>query len=77
LRKVHNEELQLVLFAKYNYSKQVKEDEMGRVCSTHGEEKKNAYRLSVVKPEGKRPLGRPRCRWVYNIKIDLRERGWE
>jgi hypothetical protein len=28
-------------------------------------------------PEGKRPLGRPRCRWVDNIKIDLREIGWD
>jgi hypothetical protein len=30
----------------------------------------------VGKPEGKRPLGRPRCGWVNNIKIDLREIGW-
>jgi hypothetical protein len=30
----------------------------------------------VGKPEGKRPLGRPRCRWVDNIKKDLREIGW-
>jgi hypothetical protein len=30
----------------------------------------------VGKPEGKRPLGRPRCRWVDNIKIDLREIEW-
>jgi hypothetical protein len=29
------------------------------------------------KPEGKRPVGRPRCRWVYNIKMDLREIGWD
>jgi hypothetical protein len=36
-------------------------------------EKKNAYRLLVDKPEGKRPLGRPRRRWVDNIKIDLVE----
>jgi hypothetical protein len=35
-----------------------------------------AYMLLVVKPEGKRPLGRPRCRWVDNIKMDLREIGW-
>jgi hypothetical protein len=28
-------------------------------------------------PEGKRPLGRPRCRWVDNIKMDLREIGWD
>jgi hypothetical protein len=39
-------------------------------------EKRNAYRLLVGKPEGKRPLGRPRRRWVDNIKIDLLEIGW-
>jgi hypothetical protein len=39
-------------------------------------EKRNAYRMLVVKPEGKRPLGRPRRRWLDNIKIDLREIGW-
>jgi hypothetical protein len=38
--------------------------------------KRNAYRI-LGKPEGKRPLGRPRCRWVDNIKIDLREIGWD
>jgi hypothetical protein len=36
-------------------------------------EKRNPYRILVGKPEGKRPLGRPRRRWVDNIKIDLRE----
>jgi hypothetical protein len=35
--------------------------------------KKNAYRILVGKPEGKRPLGRPRRRWVDSIKMDLRE----
>jgi hypothetical protein len=39
-------------------------------------EKRNAYRLLVGKPEGKRPLGRPRRRWVDNIKVDLLEIGW-
>jgi hypothetical protein len=39
-------------------------------------EKRNAYRLLVGKPEGKRPLGRPRRRWVDNIRMDLREVGW-
>jgi hypothetical protein len=39
-------------------------------------EKKNAYRLLVGKPEGKRPLGRPRRRWVDNIRTDLGEVGW-
>jgi hypothetical protein len=40
-------------------------------------EKRNAYRILVGKPEGKRSLGIPRCRWVDNIKIDLREIGWD
>jgi hypothetical protein len=40
------------------------------------EEKRNAYRLLVGSPEGKRPLGRPRCRWVGNIKMDLVEIRW-
>jgi hypothetical protein len=39
-------------------------------------EKRNAYMILVGKPEGKRPLGRPRRRWVNNIKMDLREIGW-
>jgi hypothetical protein len=38
-------------------------------------ETRNAYRILVGKPEGKRPLGRPRCRWVDNIKMDLRQDG--
>jgi hypothetical protein len=40
-------------------------------------EKRNAYRILVGKPGGKRPLGRPRRRWVDNIKVDLREIGWD
>jgi hypothetical protein len=43
-------------------------------CSMNGE-KRNAYRLLVGKPEGKRPLGRPRRRWVDNIRMDLGEVG--
>jgi hypothetical protein len=38
-------------------------------------EKRNVYRLLVGKPEGKRPLGRPRCRWIDKIKMDLLEIG--
>jgi hypothetical protein len=40
-------------------------------------EKRNAYRIFVGNPEGKRSLGRPRRRWVDNIKMDLREIGWD
>jgi hypothetical protein len=39
-------------------------------------EKRNAYRVLVEKPEGKRPLGRHRRRWEDNIKMDVREIGW-
>jgi hypothetical protein len=51
-----------------------KENEMGRACSTNGE-KRSAYKILVGKPEGKRPLGRPRRRRVANIKMDLRDIG--
>jgi hypothetical protein len=44
--------------------------------STNGGEE-NAYRILVGKPEGKRPLERPRRRWVDNIKMDLSEIGWD
>jgi hypothetical protein len=48
---------------------------MGRAFSTNGE-KRNTCRLLVGNLEGKRPLGRPKCRWVYNITKYLREIGW-
>jgi hypothetical protein len=38
--------------------------------------KRNAYRILLEKSDGKIPLGRPRRRWVNNIKMDLREIGW-
>ena len=47
---------------------------MGTACSTYGQSR-NAYRILVGIPEGKRPLGSPRCRWDDNIKMDLREMG--
>jgi hypothetical protein len=40
-------------------------------------ERRNAYRVLVKKPVGKRPLGRQRRRWEDNIKIDLQKVGWE
>jgi hypothetical protein len=49
---------------------------MGRACSTNGA-KRYACRILVGKPKGKRPLGRPRRRWGNNIKMDLREIGWD
>jgi hypothetical protein len=47
---------------------------VSRAYSTNGE-KRNAYRIFVGNPERKRPLGRPRHRWVDNIEVDLREIG--
>jgi hypothetical protein len=38
--------------------------------------RRNEYRILVGKPEGKRPLGRPRCWWLDNIKMNLRDIGW-
>jgi hypothetical protein len=52
----------------------MKEDEMGRPCSTIGK-RRNSYRTSVGTPEGKRQLGRPRHKWADNIEIGLRETG--
>jgi hypothetical protein len=40
-------------------------------------DRRNTYRILVEKPERRRPLGRPRRRWVDNIKMDLREIGWD
>jgi hypothetical protein len=65
-----------VLFTKYYQNDQFKEVEMGRVCSTN-EEKKNACRILVEKPEGNRPLGRLKRRWMDNINMDLGEIGWD
>jgi hypothetical protein len=48
---------------------------MDGACSTNGE-KRNAYRLLVGKPEARRSLGRPRRRWVDNIRMDLVNVGW-
>jgi hypothetical protein len=56
---------------KAQFQESIKEDQMSRECSTNGE-KRNAYRILAGKPEGIRPLGRPRCRCVNNIKMNLK-----
>jgi hypothetical protein len=45
---------------------------MGGACSTYGE-KRGAYRILVGRPEGRRPLDRPRRRWEDNIKMDIQD----
>ena len=49
----------------------IETNEMGRACGAYG----CVHRVLVGKPEGKRPLGRPRCRWEGNIKMNLQEVG--
>jgi hypothetical protein len=74
--KLHNEELHN-LYSSPSIIKSIKSGRIrwARHVARMGE-KKNAYRLLVEKPEGKRPLGRPIRRWVDNIKMDLVEIGW-
>jgi hypothetical protein len=74
-RKLHNEELHN-LYSSPSIIRIIKSRRMklvGHVARMG--EKRNVYRLLVRKPEGKRPLGRPRRRWIDNIKMDLLEMG--
>jgi hypothetical protein len=75
-RKLHNEELR-DLYCSPSIIRIIKSRRMiwaGQVARMG--EKRNAYRLLVGKPEGKTPQGRPRRRWVDNIRMDLGEVGW-
>jgi hypothetical protein len=75
-KKLHNEELR-DLYSSPRIIRIVKSRRMGWAGHvTRMGEKRNAYRLIVGKPEGKRQLGRPRRRWVDNIRMDLEEVGW-
>jgi hypothetical protein len=70
-RKLHNEELS-DWYSSPSIIRIITSRRMrwaGRVARRG--EKRNAYRLLVGKPEGKRPLGRPRRRWAHNIRMDL------
>jgi len=74
-RKLHNEELN-VLYCSPNILRVTKSRRMrwaGHVARMGG--RRGVYRVLVGKPEGERPLGRPRCRWEGNIKMDLQEVG--
>jgi hypothetical protein len=71
-RKLHNEELHR-LYSSPSIIRMIESRRMSWVGHVvRMGEKRNAYRIFVGKPEGKRPLGRPRSRWVVNIKMDLR-----
>ena len=74
-RRLHNEELN-DLYSSPNIVRVIKSRRMrwdGHVARM-GEERR-VYRVFLEKPEGRRPVGRPRCRWVDNIRMDLREVG--
>jgi hypothetical protein len=76
LRKLHEEELHN-LYSSPSAIRLTKSSTMR--WAGHAAQmgvKRNAYTILVEKPEGKRPLGRPRHRWVDNIKMDLKEIGW-
>jgi hypothetical protein len=75
-RKLHNEELH-ILYSSSNIIRQIKSRKMswaGHVASV-GEES-NVCRVLIGKPEGKRPLGRPKRRWEDGMRMYLRETGW-
>jgi hypothetical protein len=76
LSKLHSEELH-ILYSSPNIIRQIKSRRVrwvGHVASMV--EERDVYIVLVVKPEGRRPLGRPRCRWEDGIRMDLREIGW-
>jgi hypothetical protein len=75
-RKLHNEELH-DLYSLTSIIRIIKSRRMRWVVHVaRMGEKRNACRLMVGKPEGRRPLGRPRRRWVDNIRMDLGKVGW-
>jgi hypothetical protein len=76
-RKLHNEELH-ILYSSPDIIRQVKSRRMrwaGHV--TRMEEERKVYKVLVGKPEGRRPLGRPRRGWENGVRMDLREIGFE
>jgi hypothetical protein len=76
-RRLHNEELHN-LCTSPNIIRMIKSRRMRWVVYvTCIGEMKNSYNILVGKPEGKRPLVRQRCRWEDNIRMDIREIGWE
>jgi hypothetical protein len=75
-RKLHNEELHN-LYSPPNIIRMIKSRRIrwaGHVARIG--EKRNAYRILMGKPEGKKPLGRPRS-WCVDVKMDLRKIGWD
>jgi hypothetical protein len=75
-RKLHNEELHN-LYSSPDITRQVKSMRMRwAVYAARMSEERKMYKVLVGKPEGKRPLGRPKRRWEDEIRMDLGETGW-
>jgi hypothetical protein len=74
-RKLRNEELH-DLYTSPNIIRIIKARMRWAGRMARMGEKRTAYRLLVGKPEGRRPLGRERCRWLDNVEMDLVEVGW-
>jgi hypothetical protein len=74
-RKLHNEELRDLYSSPSIIRSNPRKMRWAEHVARMGEES-NSYRLLVGKPDGNRPLGRPKHRWVDNMKMDLREVGW-
>jgi hypothetical protein len=75
-RRIHNEELN-DMYSSPIIIRVIKSRRMSWVGNVaRMGEKRGAYRNLVGRPEGRRPLGRARCRWEDNIKMDLHEMGW-
>jgi len=74
-RKLHNEELN-DLYCSPNIVREIKSRMRWAGLVARMMDRRGVYRVLVGKPKGKKPLGRPRCRWQGNIKIDLQEVGF-
>jgi hypothetical protein len=75
-RKLHNEELH-ILYSSTNIIRQIKSRRMRWVGHmARIVEERKVYKALAEKPEGNRPLERPRCRWEVGIRMDLTEIGW-
>ena len=70
-----NIQYKFTLHTHYSAGDKIEKNEMGGACGTYGGRERCAQGFGGEKPEGKRPLGRPRRRWEDNIKMDLREVG--
>jgi hypothetical protein len=74
-RRLRNKALSSVFLTKYHSDDQVKKTEMGRARSTYGREERYIQGFSW-ETLGTEPLGRPRCIWEHNIKMNLGKLGW-